>query len=345
MSRTPAPSESATASPSATASTSGWLRLNGGDAVWAPNGKHFFSSWNGSGIVYDSTGSVRAHAPLQWPSLFDATHVAGIGDASGGALVYDIDTGTPKSVELPAPASFAAANGHGGVAFSWPIDDAWPDTHYDYAVWDGDSQTKPRPGFGQAWSPDGTALAVFHQFDGVREPSGWVSVVAWPGLAERFTDAPPFAAGDVAFDQSSRYLAYDTDTATNPDSYLTRVVDAQTDSVVDIDRHDAYGGFAYWTSDSNVAVIDHSSLDVYRPDGTRVSRTTAPFDVVAGSADGSTQVFWSDGDHPSDALSVIRGGTQTKLQAPGEVEAAFPSPDGSCLVVTTAADGTYLRVL
>ncbi|HEY7024411.1 MAG TPA: hypothetical protein VH371_05560 [Candidatus Limnocylindrales bacterium] len=282
---------------------------------------------------------------MHWPSWFDASHVAGVGDASGSALVYDIDTGSPTSVTLPARAAYSVANGHGAVAFSWPIDDAWPDTHYDYAVWDGSSLTKPHAGFAQAWSPDGSSLALFHQFDGVREPSGWVSVVAWAGLGDRFSDAPPFAAGDVAFDPSSRYAVYDTDTAQDPDSYLTRVVDVQTGSVVDIDRHDAFGGFAYWTSNSNVAVIDHSSLEVYRPDGTRLSRTTAPFDVVAGSADGSTQVFWRDGDNPSDELVVIRGGAQTKLYAPGDVQAVFPSPDGSRLVVSTVADGTYLRAL
>jgi hypothetical protein len=346
------PTPSATSRPSSTAtplltpipSPNAWQQLDSGSAIWAPDSLHF-ASRSGAVRIYDAAGDVLATQSLRWASWLDNANLVGIDpNATFHAQVVDITTGTSSTLVLPHDATSAIANGHGAAAFSWPRDHDWPDTHYNYVVWNGQSFSEPKDGFAQTWSADGSELAVFHQFDHVRSPSGWVSVVSWPELQTTFADAPPYAAGAVDFDPTSQYLAYATDTGEPPatDTFLIRIVELATGTVADIPRDD-YGVF-YWTSSGQLVSVGQDGVTrTYEPSGVRTATSQESFGAATASEDGSTAVLWnieSDG-----TMQVIRFGSGSTITAPAGIGRVSVSPDGSALVIDTDANESYIRHL
>lgn len=315
---------------------------------WSPDSQHFINLQDNGVRLYDRSGLLVGTYGVEWASWLDDSHIAGIaGAGSQKGTIWDMSTGNSEEVDVPGPLEYALANGHGAVAFAWPIDQDWPATHYNYAVWDGSALTAPREGFPAAWSPDGSTLAIFHAFAPNRD-GGWVSAVSWPSLGVTYADAPPFAAGYVNFDPSGRYIAYDTDTTGRPDTFLTRVVDLQTGSLVDIDRGDPYGGFAFWTANEQLLLngpgMDSSAIVRYAMDGTKLSTQQGPGSVSIGSQDGSASAFWDGGDEtkPDIWLRSVRGDEQ--LIAPSDVVAVLLANDGSALTARTAGS-IYLKLL
>lgn len=300
--------------------------------------------------IYDANGSLIASYSLRRPSWLDASHVVGIDPAAGHirALITDIRTGDTEFFGLPHSAEDAIANGHGAVAFSWARDDDWPDTHYSFVVWQEGDFTGANDGYAQQWSPDGSTLALFHQFGRNRAPSGWVSVVSWPTLGFLFADAPPYATGDVLFDPTGQYVAYSTSLGVRPedDVLLVRVVHLETAATTDLPR-DNIGGF-YWTAEGDIAVIRaDGEMTTYTTAGEAVETVTGvPLTVIASSEDGSTVASWElDEQDEFDTIRIARLGQISELHVPDAAANAWLSPDGKLLVIAASGYKWYLRVL
>ena len=255
--------------PQRSSAAAGWLQLSGSSPIWSPDGAHFASRYDSGVVVYDASGGEGSEAPaLSWPSWLDNSYLVGISKIDGWrqVVVFDIETGESVVIRPPHEVDYAVGNGQGAVALSWHRDDDWPDTHYNYVVWQDDDFTHPRDGFAQAWSPDGSTLALYHQYAPIREPNGWVSLVAWPNLDELYSDGPPSAAGDILFDPTSRHVAYDTqlaESAAGP--FVARLVNLDARSNIDLPR-DITGG-AMWLTDGLAIVRDDLSIQVYSPTG------------------------------------------------------------------------------
>jgi len=308
--------------------------VEGKSAVWAPDGAHFATSIAGENI-YGADGSLVRQCQFSSPRWLDADHVMGIGGDQEPyrAFICDIHDGTTSTIDLPEPPVEVLANGHGTVAISWPRDNAWPDQHYDYVVWSDGVSTKPRDGYPQAWSSDGSRLALLHQFGRVRSPGGWVSVVSWPGLRSLLNDSPPWASGYVYFDPSCQHVGYDTSSDTEE---VVRVADLSTGNFVDLPGSNRDS--EWWTADGLISIVGSTPLTTsYEPDGTLVGTTTSPGRVAVASADGSTVVF-GDWDNSTGNLTpyvtVLRNGDLSSFQAPTIGLGGFAvSPDGLGVVV------------
>jgi hypothetical protein len=279
---------------------------------------------------------------LRWPSWFDDARVAGIDESSWQGIVWDFASDSSQQIDLPSDYQYGVASGHGTVAFAWAIDNDWPATHYNYAVWDGASLTAPREGFPASWSPDGSSLAVTHAFPPNRD-GGWVSVVSWPGQDVQFSDAAPFATYDVHFDPSVQYIAFDTYTTNRPGKFLTRLVNLRDATTVDIDRPNASGGFAYWNADSQLAVIEpQTTIHLYSLDGKLLSTYSAPYPIAVGTSDGSTVAFFAN-EPPESDICVRSDGTGHCFNAPADIDHVSLAPDGSAVAVDDGRLGVYLR--
>lgn len=305
--------------------------------VWAPNGAHFATSNDAGAVVYDADGKSVAQSRLYVFDWFDDMHLIGLHVQTGAAEIFDITDQQSRVIDLPHTADWVSSNGDGVAAFSWARDNDWPDTHYNYFVWHDDAVTQAHDGYGQAWSDDGSKLALYHQFKDVREPNGWLSVVSWPDLKPLYVGGPPVAADDVAFDPSSSYIAFNTDTGdtpcsgTRPESAKPsdRIVDLDTGTMVDIPTDNT--GCFYWTTDSEFAVLQaDGSLLTYQPDGTLVSTAQDSFTACVESGDDSTDAFWSFGDS---SLRVVHDGHNSDYQAPDDPWHVYLSTDGSQIVV------------
>ena len=328
----------------------GWIQLSGYSATWAPGGAHFLSVGDGGGVVYDATGGYGPHVSLTWASWLDDSHLIGVAEVNGWrqAEVVDIQTGDITVVQPPHPLDETMANGRGVAALTWTRDNDWPDAHFSYVLWHDGAFGEVEDGYPQQWSADGKELALLHQFGRNRSPGGWLSVVASPDQSVLFEDAPPFATGDdVAFDPSSRYVAYLTESGRDPHDpqwqLLLRVVDLETTEFVDLPL-DEYGYF-FWNPDSTITTVEHGSLAqrTYAATGELIEETQAAHSGGIRSDDGSTVVF-SDWEDTTDVLTVVRDGRESTIRAPGPVGGAILSPDGSRLIVEVGYD-TYLRAL
>jgi hypothetical protein len=320
----------------------GWIQLGFvGPAIWAQDSLHFATAGQLGAGIYDTSGQRVKTCDVKSPSWLDESHVAGIGQLLHVGVVCDINSAVPTSVPLSAAGEYAVGNGHGAVAFDWPHSPSDEnDASYDFAVWGGDALSAPQHAFAQAWSPDGSRLAVLDVGDGGRDPVGVPSLLSWPGLQVSFASESLQPAVDLTFDPSGRYIGYLTDGASNLPDWI-EVADTRTGSVADLPR-DLSGNF-YWTADSLISVVTRDGVrSRYRPDGTLVSTWAAPFLWSATTPDSATVAFW-DADRKQPNLRIETNGRTEALQAPDKVDNVSIAPDGSALVVSVVGNASYLH--
>jgi hypothetical protein len=338
----PTPSDSA-ATPSSGAAER-WTPIAGHGAVWSPDGTQFVAL--DTGEVYRADGSAVLHSGLNDATWLDETTVVGFALVDGRQRPFttDVATGGSAPIDPGRAVDYLLGNGHSAVAFSWPRDHEWPDTHFDYAVWQDGNISDAKDGFAQAWAPDGSAVAISHQFGRHRSPDGWISVVSWPASEPVYSDRPPFATGDVLFDAEGRHVAYHTALSEGPQGpFVVRVVDVQSGSTVDVPRDNSGGMF--WTVNGELSLLAaDGTLTTYNASGHVLGASMAPDSWGTASSDGSTVVFW-DRDDPSQRLVVRRDGFLVTIRAPGEVNRVFVAPDGKGVVVDVAGYGSFYRQL
>jgi hypothetical protein len=339
-------SPSATTSPSLPAASASpspigdWKVLaasTGAGASWSPDGKwlavwdEFVSGATQDLRLLDSAGNpVRSldGDRLVW---LDATEfVLSRGNSS---LLGSVDsTGlTPIAVTFPAG---ALSNNRGAVALTTgqPLDPA----KTSFVVWTQASTSRVVIGEPEAWSPDGTRIAVWHSTApagplGVGyHATGWVEVLSWPDLRtlgslknDSFVPQPTY------FDPSGRYLL-----ATKLGLAGLSILDLVTGRTL---GPSGVTGVPAWdrASDLLVAASD-GSVTTYPTSGGPSTRQAGVGDSVASSTDGSTIIlyFWGDYSQNPRTITLIRNGLPRAISVPGGIESApIIAPDGSGVVI------------
>ena len=332
-----------TPSPSALAQSEGprapTLTVNGKSPVWAPDSAHFATTAGGENI-YDAGGTLVRQCEFSSPRWLDADHVMGIGvdqQPPFRAFICDIRDGSTTTIELPKPPDEVLANGHGAVALAWPTGGDWRNPYYDFVVWGDGASTKPQEGSPDSWSAGGTELAVLHSGN-PNGTGGWVSMATWPGLDPLYVGPRGWDGGQILFDSTSRYAAFEAFDDTG--QIVTRVVDLTTGGSVDLpgnNRDQEWG-----TADGRLSVIVSGRLTKsYSTDGTVTDSSTSPGTVAVASADGSTVAF-ANLDSTTGTwqrtVEIVRNGQATAFQLPAVgLQSSFAvSPDGLAVVVAGA---------
>lgn len=347
------PSRLPMASPSATGSPflmGNWRVLAASDTVgasWSPDG-NWLAVWdrvtNGTPDeqhlrLLDKTGKQIRVLNGDYLVWVDATHFV-ITRASESFLgSVDANDVTPLAVAFP---DGAVSNDHGAVAIE-TIPSNPADT--SFVVWTQNGTSQPIAGEPEAWSRDGTKLAVWHYVapsgsqSAGSQPPGWVEVLSWPSLHAIVTEnSPTFARQPMSFDPSGRYLLA-------PQASGACVIDLSDGALIG-PTGVGMGSTPAWdsTGDPVVANFDGSAT-TYPVSGRSPTTLTGVGDSVSASADGSTLVFYFA--QSAGPVTLVRGGSTQTVQTPGPVQPTPAlSPDGSGVIVICLVDQQqYLLLL
>ena len=340
--------------------------------LWSPDSRHLLTSKGrtGSLILYTADGQqIASYADFVDPTwLGDDTFLAYRGYPPSNAKPVDIDAvmgnATDGSVtDTSFPCCNTLGNGAGAVVVFWfPPHPGSPHEQAQYSVWSNGKSTDARPGFPDewsAWSPAGDKLVIEHPFGSPRvfAPEGWGEVLTWPGLNRIFEGDHNQAFGQVSFDPSGSYLAYQTavDPAQADHVNDVHIVTLATGAVSTIPIEGDQFSFA-WNAQSQLIVSDIAAgtlttystagglVDVQQElepklDGTAVSSSVDGSSVLANVFGLST----ATGTH----LAVERNGHTTDLTyPPGDTSELLTdlSPNGQWLVAVTD-QGAWLTQL
>lgn len=350
VSTPPPPSSTPSASPSGVGD---WQALAAAYAVgasWSPDGE-WLAVWDRAGDgasaerhlrLLDSAGKPVRELTGDRLLWVDATRfVLSRGDAS---LLGAVDS--TDSTPLPTPFPEAAlSNNHGAVAL--PSVEEGDPAATTFVVWTQTGATPAVTGLPEAWSADGTKLAVWHSTEsegphGIgSQETGWIEVLSWPGLASLASvKEDSLVSEPMSFDPSGRYLVV---SRLGFDGYL--VLDTVAGGLV---APSGVTGFTpAWNSASELLVpaVD-GSVTTYSLSGKPPVTTRGVGNGVVASADGSTLVFhFTSSESARGPVTVVRGGVSRTVQVPGRVESVpVVSADGSGVIIICLA-GNEQRAL
>ena len=237
---------------------------------------------------------------------------------------------TPTAVNFPAD---ALSNNHGAVALTTANSSDTSKT--SFVVWTQAGTSRVVVGAPEAWSPDGTRIAVWHSTApagplGVGyQPTGWVEVLSWPDLRSVASLKDDSFVRQTSFDPSGRYL-------------LTSRLGVAGFSILDLATSRIVGpsgvtGSPVWDSSSDLLVsATDGSVVTYPISGAPATTRAGLGDGVASSTDGSTIVaFFSQDYLPNPRpITLIRNGVSRTVSVPGGLESApVLAPDGSGVVI------------
>jgi hypothetical protein len=328
----------ATALPSAISDWKVLTAAAGAGASWSPDGK-WLAVWDNVAFPPPATQNLRLidgagnlvrsldGDRLVW---LDATQfVLSRGNSSFLGTVGSADL-TPIAATFPAD---ALSNNHGAVALTTanPSDTA----KTSFVVWTQTGTSRVVIGEPEAWSPDGTRLAVYHStatagpHGAAPEPPGWIEVLSWPDLrsvASLKNDS--FVRQPTDFDPSGRYLLV---SGFGLAGYS--ILDLATGKTV----VRAGTGSPAWDSASDLLVTaTDGSVTTYPISGGPATTQAGVGDGAASSTDGSTIVLYFSQDYsPSHRpITLIRNGVSRTITVPGGLESnPVVSPDGSGVVI------------
>jgi hypothetical protein len=306
-------------------------------ASWSPDGK-WLAVWDEySGPVVqdmrllDGAGNVVRSLDGDRFVWLDATQFVLSRGASSFLGSVDSTVLTPLAATFPAD---PLSNNRGAVALTTvqPLDPA----KTSFVVWTQAGTSRAVIGQPEAWSPDGTRLAVWHSTTpaGPRgigsQDTGWVEVLSWPELrsvASLKDDllVPPH----ISFDPSSRYV-------------LLPRIGFSGFLILDLANGRTVGpsgitGPAAWDSAGDVLVAaTDGSVTTYPISGGPAATKAGVGDNVVSSADGSTIAFYFSQDYSSNPrpITLIRNGVSRAISVPGGLESdPVIAPDGSGVVI------------
>jgi hypothetical protein len=306
-------------------------------ASWSPDGK-WLAVWDAfvSGQTQDLRLLDSASNPVRsldgdrlvW---LNATQFVLSRASSSFLASVDSTVVTPIASTIPAG---ALSNNHGAVALTTvqPLDPA----ETSFVVWTQAGTSRVVIGQPEAWSPDGTRLAIWHSTApaGPRgigpQDTGWVEVLSWPDLRSVASLKDDLLVSPhISFDPSSRYV-------------LLPRIGLSGFLILDLASGRTVGpsgvtGPASWDSAGDVLVTAaDGSVTTYPISGGPATRQDGVGDSVASSTDGSTVVlyFWGDYSQNPRTITLIRNGVPRAISVPGGIESApVISPDGSGVVI------------
>jgi hypothetical protein len=309
----------------------------GAGASWSPDGKwlavwdEFVSGATQDLRLLDSAGNpVRSldGDRLVW---LDATEfVLSRGNSS---LLGSVNSTvlTPMAATIPAG---ALSNGHGAVAITTVqlLDPA----KTSFIVWTQAGTSRAVIGEPEAWSPDGTRLAVWHSTApaGPRgigsQDTGWVEVLSWPDLRSVASLKDDLLVSvRISFDPSSRYLLLPR---IGVSGFL--ILDLATDRTV---GPSGVTGSPAWNSAGDLLVpATDGSVTTYPISGGPAVTKVGVGDNAVSSPDGSTIVLYFSQDYSSNPrpITLIRDGVSRAISVPGGLESdPVIAPDGSGVVI------------
>jgi hypothetical protein len=328
---------SATASPTLASSGKVLAASAGAGASWSSDGEwlavwdEFVSGATQDLRLLDSAGNpVRSLDGDRLVWLDASQFVLSRGNSSLLGSVGSSDL-TPVTATFPAG---ALSNNHGAVAITTvqPSDPA----KTSFVIWTQAGTSRAVLGQLEAWSPDGTRLAVWHSTtpagpQGVgSQDTGWVEVLSWPDLRSvaSLKDNLLVPVG-ISFDPSSRYLLLPR---IGYSGFL--ILDLATGRTV---GPSGVTGLSAWdrASDLLVAATD-GSVTTYPISGGPAVTEAGVGDSVVSSTDGSTIVMYFAADYTQSPrpITLIRNGVSRTISIPGGLESApVISPDGSGVVI------------
>ncbi len=329
-------------SPSATASTpvGDWKVLAasaGAGASWSADGK-WLAVWDESVSgatqdlrLLDSSGNLVRSLDGDRLVWLDGTQFVLSGASSSFLGAVDSTVLTPIAVTFPAD---ALSNNHGAVALTTanPSDTA----KTSFVVWTQAGTSRVVIGEPEAWSPDGTKLAVYHSTatagpHGIApEPPGWIEVLSWPDLRSVASlKSDSFVRQPTDFDPSGRYLLV---SGFGLAGYS--ILDLATGKTV---VRAGVTGSPAWDSASDLLITaTDGSVTTYPISGGPAITQAGVGDGVASSTDGSTIVLYFSQDYsPSHRpITLIRNGVSRTITVPGGLESdPVIAPDGSGVVI------------
>ena len=233
-----------------------------------------------------------------------------------------------------ADSADALSNNHGAVALTTanPSDSA----KTSFVVWTQAGTSRVVIGEPEAWSPDGTRLAVWHSTAppgplgiGYQE-TGWVEVLSWPDLrsvASLTNDS--FVPQPTSFDPSGRYL-------------LASKLGLSGSSILDLATGQTVGpsgvtGPPVWDRASDLLVpATDGSVTTYPISGRPGTTQAGVGDSAASSTDGSTIVLYFSNDYSPTPrpITLVHNGVSRTISVPGGLESdPVIAPDGSGVVI------------
>jgi len=337
---TPPPlSSTASASPSA---VDDWQVLAAAYAVgasWSPDGK-WLAVWDRAGgsasaerhlRLLDSAGEPVRELDGDRLLWVDATRfVLSRGDVS---LLGAVDSADLATLPVPFPEA-ALSNNHGAVALP-SIQEGDP-AATTFVVWTQTGASPAGSGLPEAWSADGTKLAVWHSTEpagphGIgSQETGWIEVLSWPGLASLASvKEDSLISEPMSFDPSGRYLVV---SKLGLEGYL--VLDTVAGALV---GPSGVTGFTpAWNSASELLVPEvDGSVTTYSLLGKPPITTPGVANSVVASVDGSTVVFYyTPSESARGPATLVRDGVSRTIPIPGRVHLPpIVSPDGSGIVI------------
>jgi hypothetical protein len=225
---------------------------------------------------------------------------------------------TPTAVTFPAD---ALSNSHGAVAITTANSSDTAKT--SFVVWTQAGTSRVVIGEPEAWSPDGTRIAVWHSTApagplGVGyQPTGWVEVLSWPDLRSVASLKDDSFVRQTSFDPSGRYLVVSRLGVAG-----FSILDLATGRMV---GPSGVAGSPVWDSSSDLLVsAADGSVTTYPISGAPPTTRAGLGDGVASSTDGSTIVtFFSQDYLPNPRpITLIRNGVSRTVSVPGGLESA-----------------------
>ncbi|MGD0861916.1 MAG: hypothetical protein ABSA21_04065 [Candidatus Limnocylindrales bacterium] len=331
------PSPPASASPTQLGDWKVLAASAGVGASWSPDGK-WLAVWDefATGATQDLrllNGAGNLVRPLDGDRLvwLDATRfVLSRGNSS---FLGSVGSDDLAAIAATFPAD-ALSNDHGAVALTTadPSDTA----KTSFVVWTQAGTSRVVIGEPEAWSPDGTKLAVYHSTatagpQGIApEPPGWIEVLSWPALRSVASlKSDSFVRQPTNFDPSGRYL-------------LASGFGLAGYSILDLATGETVGpaavtGSPAWDSSSDLLVAaTDGSVTTYPISGGPATTQAGVGDSAASSTDGSTIVlyYWADYSQNPRPITLIRNGVSRQIPVPGGLESdPVVSPDGSGVVI------------
>jgi hypothetical protein len=305
-------------------------------ASWSPDGK-WLAVWDEfvSGQTQDLRLLDRAGNPvrsLDGDRLVWLNATQFVLSRASSSFLGSVDSTVVTPIASTIPAG-ALSNNHGAVAITTvqPLDPA----KTSFVVWTQAGTSRVVIGEPEAWSPDGTKLAVWHSTAppgplGIGyQATGWVEVLSWPDLRSVGSLKSDSFVPQTSFDPSGRYL-------------LAFHLGLAGFSILDLATGQTVGpsgvtGSPAWDNSGNLLVsATDGSVTTYPISGVPATTQAGVGDGIASSTDGSTVVLYFSQDYSPNPrpIALIRNGVSRRIVVPGGLESApVISPDGSGIVV------------